>query len=164
MSSADTVAEIFDHAKHYTINLANELTIALDRNADLEQLLAIAEEERDRWRRDYHKVVQDFNASEERARKLERDNAVMHSRGDLIVDIWKGDGERIAESSDLRPEQITKPRPMGDDQLEQDFADIGRRLQAQRVSHPALNDPPRPPMMEKVIEDISSSSQAEPQR
>lgn len=136
MSSADTVAQIFDQAKNYTLNLADELSDALARNESLEGLLKRAEEERDREQRDRLHLLKQYEELELRARKLERDNAVMHSRGDLIVDIWKGDGERIAESSDLRPEQILQPRSMPDDQLEREFAEIGKKLQAQRDRFP----------------------------
>lgn len=155
--SIDAVSAFFDKAKAFCVKVAQERDEALARNTDLESLLKSTEEERDRERRDRLKLLEEYQVLEDRARKLERDNAVLHSRGDQIVAIWKSDGDRIAESSDLRPEQLISPRPAKDDELEREFREIGERLRSQ---HPALND--RPPMMQPVVEDIASSPLAEP--
>lgn len=132
MSSAEDIANIFDKAKMITIETADLLTAERARNADLEALLRATEEERDRERRDRLVLTKEYSALEERARKLERDNAVLHSQGEQIVAIWKSGGERIAESSDLRPEQIQHPRIAADDELENEFRKIGEELQKKR--------------------------------
>lgn len=132
MSNIAALEEFFDKAKDFTVRAAQERDEERARNADLEALLRATEEERDRERRDRLALTKEYSDLEERARRLERDNAVLHSRGDQIVAIWKSDGERIIGNSDLRPEQILHPRTAADDQLEQDFAEIGQRLARNR--------------------------------
>lgn len=53
--------------------------------------------------------------------------------------------------------------PEVEEQLDKDFEEIGRVLQQRRALHPALNDEPRPSMMQSVVDDIANSSEAQPQ-
>lgn len=160
MSNIDTRVEFFDKAKALCVQVAEQRDEAWARNTDLEALLKSVEDERDREHRDRLKLVDEFKELEDRARRLERDNAVLHSRGEQIISILESDGERIADSSHITPEQILKPRTAADDQLQKDFEEIGRRLQEARLPHPALGD--RPEMMQSVVDDIANSTEAEP--
>jgi hypothetical protein len=138
--SIEALEAFFDKAKAFCVKVAQERDEERAKNTDLEALLKVTEEERDRERRDRLKVVEDYSQLEDRARRLERDNAVMHSRSEDILRIIKADGERIADSSDLKPDQILHPRPVADDQLEKDFEKIGKQLSESRLPHPALGD------------------------
>ena len=67
---------------------------------------------------------------EEANRSLERANAVLHSRNDLIISIIKNDGELVAGTSDLAPEQIQHPRPMRDDKRDPEhMAELYKKLE-----------------------------------
>lgn len=112
MTPAQKIADTFDQAKDYTLRLAEEVENERALNDALESRIRTVEEERDRERRDRLKLLEDYKQLEERARMLERDNAVMHSRTELIDQILKSDGEKLAANSHLTPDQIFSPRPV----------------------------------------------------
>lgn len=146
---AEKIADTFDQARDYTLRLAEELANERALNDNLEQRIATIEAERDRERRDRLKLLEEFKEMENRARMLERDNAVMHSRAEQIASIIKADGERIASNSHLTPEQIFKPRPAAEFQpdfnkLQEAISELrpedhtgGYIKQIDRVSHTA---------------------------
>lgn len=118
MSSAETVANIFDKAKEFTIDLAAQLRQVRADNTQLNELLSSHEVTIDSLRRSQEldgKMIADL---QERNRKLERLNAVLFSRGDLIIDIIKRDGGDLFANSEVHPENIINPRRAEDDMTE----------------------------------------------
>lgn len=123
---ADKIADTFDQARDYTLRLAEELANERALNDNMEQRIATIEAERDRERRDRLKLLEDYKELEERARRLERDNAVMHSRAEQIASIIKADGERLVSNSHLTPDQIFKPRPAAE--FKPDFEKLQQQI------------------------------------
>jgi small-conductance mechanosensitive channel len=115
MSSADTVARIFDQARDVTLSMADELRAARQTNAQLNDLVSSHEVTIESLRRSQELAGRQIDDLTEKNRKLERLNAVFHSRADLIVEIIKQDGGELLANSDLRPEQLLNPRKAGDD-------------------------------------------------
>ncbi len=118
MSSAEAVAEIFEKAKFVTLDMAAQVEQLKTANDRLNEVLSSHEVTIDSLRRTAEldaKMIEDL---QERNRKLERLNAVLFSRGDLIIDIIKRDGGDLFANSEVHPENIINPRRAEDDMTE----------------------------------------------
>lgn len=162
MSSIETIERVFDNAKNATLRNAEEI-IRLEAVIETQnQIIGSHENTIESYKRLAKSDAKRIQELEEANRSLERANAVQHSRNDLIISIIKNDGELVAGTSDLAPEQIQRPRPMRDDKRDPEhMAELYKKLEAilpkEEPPHPALKDAP----YGQVMEDIAASVERE---
>lgn len=176
MSSIEKIDTMFDAGKA-AFRRVSEENNQLRAQIETERMATVRAEERCRQKDNViesMKMLAQADARritelEEQRDKLIRTNAILMTTHDTVAQMLKSDGAKVADSSNMRPEQLMKPRRVADDEqdpeivseLENKLAALLPAVKESRGYVEQLEKQDRPPMLQSVVDDIAKSPEAE---